>query len=154
RERRWPDLDFHMSFVVTEATAHEAAAFAEYWRDTGVSQVWLHNMTNRAGLIAEACRPADMTPFAERFANDPLVRVDLFPETDGPANLCRVARGIDFVSVDGDMLLCAQDYEGRHKFGNITEGSLAQLHHGKILRHLRGETCDTCAGCTFCPPSF
>ncbi len=154
RAQRWPELQLNVSFVVTSANGEEAVRFAEHWRGTGVTQVWLHNLTNRAGLIQERCLPGDMAWLAARFGGDPRVRVDLFPEEDGPPNLCRVARGIDFISVDGEMLLCAQDYEARHKFGRISHGSLAQLHHGKILRHLRGETSDTCAECTFCPPSF
>jgi len=61
---------------------------------------------------------------------------------------------VDFISVDGDMLLCAQDYESRHTFGNVSDTDLSRLHHVKLLAHLRGETAATCCGCTFCPPSF
>ena len=52
------------------------------------------------------------------------------------------------------MLLCAQDYSAGHKFGNIAYDDLDSLHHNKLLRHLRGETAETCSRCSFCPESF
>lgn len=154
RARRWPDLSLHLSFVVTEANASEAAPFVERWRHSGATQVWLHPLTNRTGLLAAECAEVDVRPLAVWYAGDPFVMVDLFPSQEGPPNLCRIARGIDFISVDGAMLLCAQDYAARHRFGDLTTQTLEEIHHDKVLRHLRGETADTCATCTFCPPSF
>lgn len=154
RAARWPELEFHVSLVVTDRNEDEAVDFVEQWRIDGVSQIWLHRLTNRRGLLAPDCRPGNLEALAERYAGDPRVVVDLFPERDGPTNLCRVAKGVDFVSVDGDMLLCAQDYESRHKFGSVEQAPLNRLHEVKLLAHLRGETAGTCAGCTFCPPSF
>jgi MoaA/NifB/PqqE/SkfB family radical SAM enzyme/glycosyltransferase involved in cell wall biosynthesis len=151
---RWPDLGFHVSFVVTDRNEREAVDFVERWRIEGVSQIWLHRLTNRRGLLAADCRPGDIKSLADRYAGDPKVVVDLFPERNGPTNLCQVAKGVDFISVDGDMLLCAQDYESRHTFGNVSDTDLSRLHHVKLLAHLRGETAATCCGCTFCPPSF
>jgi len=154
RPMRWPALEFHVSFVVTDRNEGEVHDFVEQWQIDGVSQIWLHRLTNRRGLLAPDCRPGDTDGLAVKYADNPRIIVDLFPERDGPANLCRVARGVDFVSVDGDMLLCAQDYESRHKFGNIAHADLGRLHEMKLLTHLRGETAATCTGCTFCPPSF
>lgn len=151
---RWPALAFHVSLVVTDRNQSEAIDFVDQWRIDGVSQIWLHRLTNRRGLLAPDCRPGNLEALAERYAGDPKVVVDLFPELDGPKNLCRVAKGVDFVSVDGDMLLCAQDYESRHKFGNVEYAPLKRLHEVKLLAHLRGETAATCSGCTFCPASF
>jgi sulfatase maturation enzyme AslB (radical SAM superfamily) len=154
RFARWPALEFHVSFVVTDRNGGEAEEFVNQWRVDGVSQIWLHRLTNRHGLLAPDCRPGDIEALAKKYAGDPKVIVDLFPEREGPTNLCRVAHGVDFVSVDGDMLLCAQDYESRHKFGNVAHADLKRLREMKLLAHLRGETAATCAGCTFCPPSF
>jgi MoaA/NifB/PqqE/SkfB family radical SAM enzyme len=154
RLTRWPGLEFHVSFVVTDRNAAEARAFADEWRAAGVSQVWLHRLTNRRGLLSADCKPADMEHLADAFRGDPRLVIDMFPGREGPANLCRVAQGVDFISVDGEMLLCAQDYGARHTFGNVAHASLARLHEAKLLGHLRGQTAATCAGCTFCPPSF
>ncbi|HEV2833896.1 MAG TPA: radical SAM protein [Pyrinomonadaceae bacterium] len=154
RAIRWPNLEFHVSLVVTDRNESEAIDFVEQWRTAGVSQIWLHRLTNRRGLLSPDCRPGNLEALAERYAGDPKVVVDMFPDRDGPTNLCRVANDIDFISVDGEMLLCAQDYESRHRFGNIEYAQLDRLHGVKLLAHLRGETAGTCAGCTFCPPSF
>lgn len=154
QSQRWPDLRIYVSFVLTEKNAAEVEPFVEFWRHSGVSQIWLHPLTNRAGLINADCKAADVRPFATRYAGDRMVLVDLFQGEAGATNACRVARGVDFVSVDGDMLLCAQDYSARHTFGNVAQNTLEQLHHAKLLRHVRGESADTCATCTFCPTSF
>jgi radical SAM protein with 4Fe4S-binding SPASM domain len=80
--------------------------------------------------------------------------IDLFPKRYGPVNLCHVARDVDFVSVEGDMLLCAQDYRARHRFGNVHHQSLIELHRQKLLGHLRGTTTEVCSTCSFCPEGF
>jgi MoaA/NifB/PqqE/SkfB family radical SAM enzyme/glycosyltransferase involved in cell wall biosynthesis len=151
---RWPELQFHVSLVVTDRNQNEADDFVKQWRIKGVSQIWLHRLTNRRGLLAADCRPGNLEALADRYVGDPTVVVDLFPERNGLPNLCRVAKGVDFISVDGDLLLCAQDYQARHRFGNIAYAELNRLHEVKLLSHLRGETAATCSGCTFCPPSF
>jgi radical SAM protein with 4Fe4S-binding SPASM domain len=154
RAERWPALRLHLSFVVTDRTASEAEPFVTYWRNSGVNQIWLHPLTNRTGLVDRNCLPVDMAPFANLYFGDPLVKVNLFPEHDGPANLCRITDEYDFISVDGDMLLCGQDYMSRHRFGNVAGNKLTELHRDKVLRHLRGETSDTCSTCSFCPSAF
>lgn len=154
RAQRWPGLRMNVSFVLTRQNAAEAETFVEVWRHSGVSQIWLHPLTNRAGSLNPACEPVAPDHFAARYAGDPMVLVDLFPDDAGATNVCRVAQGVDFISVDGEMHLCAQDYAARHSFGNIAHSTLDELHHAKLLRHVRGESADTCAGCTFCPPAF
>jgi len=154
KRSRWPALLFHVSFVLTADNQHEVDAFAEAWNRDGVDRIWFHPLTNRAGLISSECRPASLLGVAERFAGHPRVTVDLFPEHEGPANLCRVANGVDFVSVEGDMLLCAQDYRAAHRFGNVGHSTIAELHQNKVLQHLRGVTAKTCSSCSFCPRSF
>lgn len=151
---RWPKLAFHVSLVVTQQNEHEAVDFVEQWRIDGVEKIWLHRLTNRRGLVASDCRSGDLESLATRYAGDAKVIVDLFPEADGLTNLCRVAKAVDFVSVEGELLLCAQDYQSRHRFGNVAHAELERLHEVKLLAHLRGETAATCSGCTFCPPSF
>jgi MoaA/NifB/PqqE/SkfB family radical SAM enzyme len=154
REQRWRNLRVNVSFVLTEANADEAESFVEFWRHSGVSQIWLHPLTNRAGSLNSACRPSDTRSIASHYAGDAMVQVDLFPAGHGGANACHIARGVDFISVSGDMLLCAQDYGASHNFGNVATSTLAELHHAKLLRHVRGESADICSGCTFCPPAF
>jgi MoaA/NifB/PqqE/SkfB family radical SAM enzyme/glycosyltransferase involved in cell wall biosynthesis len=154
RARRWPAMELHVSFVVTDKNADEAEAFVELWRSRGASQVWLHRLTNRSGLLARDCRPGDMEALARKYAGDPRVVVDMFPDRDGPRNLCRVAHGVDFISADGEMLLCAQDYSRRHRFGDIRHAGLTRLREVKLLSHLRSETVSICSCCTFCPPSL
>jgi len=154
RGHRWPSLRLNVSFVLTGANVPEVDSFVEFWRDSGVTQIWLHPLTNRAGSLNPGCRSVDAAPFALRYTGDPMVLVDLFPDDASVTNACRVAQTIDFISVDGDMFLCAQDYSARHTFGNVATSTLEELHHAKLLRHVRGESADTCAGCTFCPPAF
>lgn len=154
RPRRWPRLKFHLSFVVTSRNQHEAEPFVAQWEDTNITQLWLHPLTNRAGLIATKCQPGDLGDLPRRLAGNPKVIIDLFPNKDGPGNMCRVASGVDFVSVEGDMLLCAQDYRARHRFGNLKDASLPELHRNKLIQHLRGATAAVCSNCSFCPRSF
>jgi MoaA/NifB/PqqE/SkfB family radical SAM enzyme len=154
RLERWPALEFHVSFVVTDRNECEADEFVQRWNINGVSQIWLHRLTNRRGLLSPDCRAGNIELVARKYSGDPKVVVDLFPERDGPVNLCRVVKDIDFISVDGEMLLCAQDYQSRHRFGRIGSSELGRLREVKLLSHLRGETAETCSGCTFCPPSF
>jgi len=151
---RWPALQFHVSFVVTDRNEKEVDEFVRRWSLDGVSQIWLHRLTNRRGLLSPDCRSGDVDAVRRKYAGDPKIVVDLFPERSGPPNLCRAVQDVDFVSVEGDMLLCAQDYQSRHRFGNLTHADLSRLRQVKLLSHLRGETAETCAGCTFCPPSF
>jgi MoaA/NifB/PqqE/SkfB family radical SAM enzyme len=154
RKSRWPSLKFHVSFVVTEGSEDEAQDFVNEWRKSGVSRIWLHPMTNRAGLLGPECPPGDVARLAQTLSDESRVKVDLFARHDGASNLCHIAGGIDFISVDGEMLLCAQDYKAMYSFGNIAHEELARLHEHKLLIHLRGETAGTCVRCTFCPQSF
>ena len=154
RNSRWPFLKFHVSFVVTTDNVHEVDDFVARWRPAGVSMIWLHKLTNRAGQLAKKVRPVDMQPIFETYAGDPRILVDMFPKTREIDNLCHITDLVDFISVEGDMLLCAQDYGAAHRFGNIAYEDLDQLRRNKLLRHLRGETRGTCSKCSFCPSCF
>jgi MoaA/NifB/PqqE/SkfB family radical SAM enzyme len=154
RSHRWPSLKFHVSFVITSDNIEEVQEFVGRWRPTDVSMVWLHRLTNRAGHLAAHCSPVDIESVASTYADDPKVLVDMFPGTTAISNLCHIVKQIDFISVDGDMLLCAQDYSREHAFGNIACEDLNTLHHNKLLRHLRGQTAATCSRCSFCPEGF
>lgn len=154
RMSRWPSLKFHVSFVLTEANVHEVNIFVDLWSKSDVSRIWLHPLTNRAGQISKTCKPVEVNEFADRYSANPKVLVDLFPGHNGVANLCHIAKQVDFISVEGNMLLCAQDYTAGHVFGNINNDHLDNLHHYKLLSHLRGETAKTCSKCSFCPQGF
>jgi len=153
RHDRWPHLKFHVSFVLTQENFREVDEFVDFWSRRNVSRIWLHPLTNRAGQISENCKPAEIDNLSAKFSGNPKVLVDLFPG-NGMANLCHIAKQVDFLSVEGNMLLCAQDYAARHKFGNIAYENLDSLHQNKLLRHLRGETAETCSKCSFCPDGF
>lgn len=154
RTTRWPHLKMHVSFVVTRENIHETGDFVNRWRPTGVSMLWLHRLTNRAGHLAAYAKPVDIATIAATYAGDPRILVDMFPGDSAIANLCHLVKQVDFLSVDGNMLLCAQDYGATHRFGNIAHEDLDTLHHNKMLGHLRGETASTCSGCTFCPEGY
>ena len=154
RPQRWPNLKLHISFVLTAQNQHEAGPFIDQWDVDGVTRLWFHPLTNRAGLLAADCKPGNLGDLATRIAAHPRVVVDLFPDREGPANMCHVARGVDFISADGEMLLCAQDYSARHRFGNLSDRPLSELHRHKLIEHLRGTTSEVCSSCSFCPRGF
>lgn len=154
RRHRWPNLKFHVSFVMNNRNVHEEPAFVQFWEQQDVTQIWLHKLTNRAGQIAGSCQPVDVEPVALRYADNPKILVDMFPGNKEIANMCHIAKQVDFISVDGSMLLCAQDYGAKHQFGNIMHEDLDGLHNNKLLHHLRGRTAATCSQCSFCPDGF
>ena len=120
-----------MSCVVCDTNAAEVDEFVEQWRHSGVTQIWLHPLNNRAGLLAEDVRPVDLTPWAERFAFDPLVLVDLFKNSPQGEGLCKIARSMIFISADGEMRLCALDYKRENAYGNLKTAQLEEMHSDK-----------------------
>jgi len=148
---RHPEMRVHVSFVLCSLNQHEARDFVERWRQTPVTQVWLHPVNNRAGLLSSKVEPVDLRPFAMLYDRDPKVTIDLFRHDPEAGNVCTVAQNIDFISFDGSLRLCALDYTRQNFFGNLQYASLKEMHLDKMLRYLRGETLETCSGCDFCP---
>lgn len=151
RSHRWPKLSMHVSFVLTQTNEHEVDEFVTRWRNSGVTQVWLHPLNRRSGLLDPAVKPGKHGSLATRYAKDPMVKVDLFKAAYDERTLCQIARTMDFISSDGELLLCALDHGRRHRFGNVSESPLAVLHQHKLAQFVRGVTAQTCHGCDFCP---
>lgn len=151
RRRGYSHVDVHVSFVVCEANMREVQAFVEFWRPRGVSQIWLHPLNNRNGLLSSDARPVDIRPFAEEYAGDPLVLVDIFGGLDQQESLCKIARQMIFISADGEMRLCAMDYRRVTSYGNLLRETLTDMHRDKLRRYVSGEMQAFCSGCDFCP---
>lgn len=151
RQRAYPHVAVHVSFVVCNLNHHEVGNFVEFWRPKAPSTIWLHPVNNRNGLLSPEVRPAEMQMLARRYADDALVVVDLLGTFHEQDNLCKIAKKMIFISPDGEMRLCAMDYRRATSYGNLMYQSLAEMHHGKIRRYLQGEMNEFCRGCDFCP---
>ncbi|HKY43024.1 MAG TPA: radical SAM protein [Pyrinomonadaceae bacterium] len=143
----------NVSFVVCEENEHEVDHFVNYWRPRGVSQIWLHPVNNRAGLLTEAARPVDLEKYVHKYMYDPLVVVDVLPKQNAGDDICKVARSFIFISAEGEMRLCAMDYRRETHYGNIGAVSLQSAHNKKLLAFLSGETRSICESCDFFPES-
>lgn len=151
REELFPQMRVHVSCVICEENEHEVDTFVRQWRDTAVTQVWLHPVNNRAGLLGLNIKSVHIGHFFTRYAGDPKVVVDVFRDHEEKEHLCKIAKGLAFISSDGNMRLCAMDYQRVTSYGNINEKSLQQLQFEKLLDYARG-TCDSfCQNCDFCP---
>jgi MoaA/NifB/PqqE/SkfB family radical SAM enzyme/glycosyltransferase involved in cell wall biosynthesis len=151
KRRRFPHVKVHVSFVLCNQNQHEVERFVEEWRGEPVSQIWIHPINNRAGLLAPGVEAVDLEPLARRYAADERVVVDLFKHHPEHGNVCRIAQGLDFISVGGEVRLCAMDYRRTTAYGNVGDGLLRHLHLEKILSYRRGETLELCRGCDFYP---
>ncbi len=108
-------------------------------------------MNNRAGLVNKDITNVDISPISKKHAQDDMVIVDVFSQVPEDGNACKIAQNLDFISVDGDMLLCALDYEKSVVIGNLKDTTLQQMHLTKFLRYKRGEINDICHCCDFSP---
>ncbi|HEX5719011.1 MAG TPA: radical SAM protein, partial [Thermoanaerobaculia bacterium] len=151
KHRRYPHIRVHASFVLCSLNQDEVHAFVDEWRPTPVSQIWLHPINNRAGLLSPEAGPVDLEPLARRYAGDGRVVVDIFKHHPEDGHLCKIARSMDFISVDGRLRLCAMDYERKTDYGDVRHGRLRHLYLEKILSYRRGETLSLCQGCDFHP---
>jgi MoaA/NifB/PqqE/SkfB family radical SAM enzyme len=151
REQAYPAVSMHVSFVISALNRHEVADFVAFWRDKGLSKIWLHPVNNRNGLRSPAVNAADIDLIARQYAGDEQVRVDVFGDLAEEGDLCKVARKLMFISADGEMRLCAMDYRRITSYGNLMDRRLEDMHREKLLRYLRGEMNGFCAGCDFCP---
>jgi len=153
RAEQFPDVAVHVSFVFCNLNQHEAVPFTDYWKEKSVTNVWIHPLNNRAGLLSPDVTPMDTAPLKERYAGDSRVVVALLPHASADGKICKIARDIDFISVDGSMRLCAMDYEHKSFFGSAELLSIQDMHLAKMLSYIRGENEHICAGCDFCPHS-
>jgi organic radical activating enzyme/GT2 family glycosyltransferase len=150
---RFPEVALHVSFVYCNLNRHEVIPFIEYWKNQNVANVWIHPVNNRAGLLSSSVSAVDTAPLKARYTGDPRVVVALLPHASEDEKICKIARDIDFISVDGSMRLCAMDYEHKSFFGSAELLSIQDMHLAKMLSYIRGDTEHICAGCDFCPNS-
>ncbi|HEY0512612.1 MAG TPA: radical SAM protein [Thermoanaerobaculia bacterium] len=151
KHRRFPHLKVHVSFVLCNLNQEEVHGFVDEWRRLPVSQIWIHPVNNRAGLLSQDVSPVDLGPIAREFEGDERVAVDIFRHHPEHGNVCRIVQSLDFISVEGNVRLCAMDYERKTSYGNIKENLLRHLYLEKILSYRRGETLSLCQGCDFFP---
>jgi molybdenum cofactor biosynthesis enzyme MoaA len=152
RDRLYPEILAHVSFVMCNVNEHEVPDFVQYWKPKTVRQIWLHPLNNRNGLLSpDVKKPTNVEKYAAMYANEERVVVDVFGEIDQPDNVCKIARQLVFLSVDGEMRLCAMDYKRVTSFGNLMHKSVLEMHRGKLSSYIRGEHNDFCVGCDFCP---
>lgn len=146
-----PHIRIHASFVYCADNQHEVEQFVGKWRDTPVSQIWIHPVNGRAGLLGDDIRAVNVRPLQEKYKGDERVLVDVFSHRHEDGDLCKIVKDLDFISVDGDMLLCALDYKRSVALGNLKETPLRELHLNKVLKYKRHEVNEICHGCDFCP---
>jgi MoaA/NifB/PqqE/SkfB family radical SAM enzyme len=147
----FPHVEIHLSFVVCNLNEHEVIDFVQFWRPKGATQIWLHPVNNRAGLLSAEVAPVDLTWLARHFDSDDLVVVDLFGDLGVHGRLCKIAGSLIFLSAEGEMRLCAMDYRRVTSHGNVMQRSLAAMQEEKVRQYLAGRMDGFCRGCDFCP---
>ncbi len=149
-EHRLP-VSVNVSFVYCSLNSHEVFDFVDQWRIKGISNIWIHPVNNRGGLLGYELVDADISSVRESYANDDMVIVDVFQHVQNSIGICKIARSLDFISVDGDMLLCALDYRGSKRIGNLKDRTITQLHTDKLLMYSQNEMSEICGKCYFAP---
>jgi MoaA/NifB/PqqE/SkfB family radical SAM enzyme len=151
KQTRYPDIRVHASFVVCTLNEHEVFDFVAQWEPLGVTQVWLHPVNNRAGLLGMHLEPGDIERFSRHFEGDDRVVVDIFREASEEGNLCKIAKSLIFISAEGETRLCAMDYQRVTGYGRVQDKNLQQSHFEKLRAYATGKLDAFCQGCDFCP---
>lgn len=149
-----PGVRVHVSCVVCDKNESEVHDFVAYWKSQGATQVWLHPINNRAGLLGAGLKSARLDEFDQYYQGDPNVSVDIFKDHEEGEHLCKIAKSLAFISSDGEMRLCAMDYARKTSHGNIRYKTLQQMQFEKLKSFIRGNYDDFCSGCDFCPPGM
>ncbi|MFT5823028.1 MAG: MoaA/NifB/PqqE/SkfB family radical SAM enzyme [Crocinitomix sp.] len=151
RSKHFPEIRVHASCVVCKQNEHEIESFVKFWKSQNVSQVWLHPINNRAGLLGANLKSGEIKHFAEVYKSDSDVSVDIFKDHDEGEKLCKIAKSLAFISSKGDMHLCAMDYQRKISHGNIRTKSLQQMQFEKLKNCMTGTYDEFCSSCDFCP---
>lgn len=151
RQHSFQHIPLNVSFVVCNLNHHEVTDFVEFWRTKGISQIWLHPINNRAGLLTKGVGSVDLGKFERKYQDDDLVTVDIFRNAVEKENLCKIARSLIFISSDGMVRLCAMDYQRLTSYGIVGQKPVREMHIEKLLGYARGEMTEFCIGCDFCP---
>jgi MoaA/NifB/PqqE/SkfB family radical SAM enzyme len=153
RDAQFPHIEVHLSFVLCPQNQHEVDDFVREWRDCTANALWIHPVNNRANLLTSEYGQINAEEVARRYSRDPRVIVDLWDHGFAPdaANLCSVVQATQFITSDGDILLCALDHERKNILGNVMSKSLVRLQTEKLDRYRHGHFNEFCEGCTYCP---
>jgi molybdenum cofactor biosynthesis enzyme MoaA len=155
KNRSYPYTQVHVSFVVCDANKHEVDDFVSFWKPKNPSAIWLHPLNNRAGLLATTVTgPANIKEIKRRYAGDQRILVDVFRDVEEKDNVCKIARSMMFMSMEGEMRLCAMDYKRLTSYGNLKHKRLHEMQSDKLERYAHGEMKDFCATCDFCPAAM
>jgi MoaA/NifB/PqqE/SkfB family radical SAM enzyme len=149
RKVSYPEIDINVSFVYCGQNRHEVVDFVNEWKSCDVSNIWIHPVNNRADILSKGLVDADILPIQKMFADDKRVLVDIFKHKSAEGNICKIAQSLDFISVDGEKLLCAMDYAGDTSFGNVQYATLGQTYLAKISSYINKDTEEICTGCDF-----
>jgi MoaA/NifB/PqqE/SkfB family radical SAM enzyme len=152
KHRSYPYTHVHVSFVICKGNEHEIDDFVDFWKPQNPSGIWLHPLNNRGGLLNPEIKMAgNMETLKKKYEGDDKVLVDVFGHVPVVNNVCKVARAMMFISVEGEMRLCAMDYKRTTSYGNLRNVRLHEMHIDKLARYSRGEMNALCHGCDFCP---
>jgi MoaA/NifB/PqqE/SkfB family radical SAM enzyme len=152
--RFYPYTYVQLSFVVCDINQHEAHDFVNFWKPQNPTNIWLHPLNNRNGLLSPDVKPAaNMQELKRRYAGDEKVVVDVFGKVPAD-NVCKIARVMTFISVEGEMRLCAMDYKRSTSYGNLRNKRLHEMHFDKLEGYSRGEMNKFCSGCDFAPEAI
>jgi MoaA/NifB/PqqE/SkfB family radical SAM enzyme len=155
KNRSYPYTQVHVSFVVCDLNKHEVDDFVAFWKPKKPSAIWLHPLNNRAGLLATTVTgPANIAEIKNRYAADSNILVDVFGDVEEKDNVCKIARSMMFMSMEGEMRLCAMDYKRMTSFGNVKDKRLHAMHADKLMQYTRGEQKGFCGTCDFCPAAM
>ncbi|MCG6870719.1 MAG: radical SAM protein [Gammaproteobacteria bacterium] len=140
-----------VSMVICRDNSHEVESFVDFWLETPVDSIMLHPLNERAGLLEEGQKAMDVRRWQQRYEPHLRVEFDVVGEAQPEQEVCNVAAKLDFVTSDGDLLLCAMDHRGDYRFGNLAQTGFAAARKEKIAAYLRGDTLVRCLQCEFFP---
>jgi len=114
----------------------------------------LHPLNRRAGLLAQELQVADVMRWKHHYEKRLRVEFDVFDvarEHRPQKGVCNVLRELDFISADGEVLLCALDHRAEYRFGNLADISLEAAREARLAAYRNGETLVRCLQCEFFP---
>ncbi len=151
QSRSFEDFQTNISFVLCRENFEELDEFIDEWRAAKPSSIYIHPLNNRANLVNAELSEVRVDQVAVKYANDPIVIVDIFSKAGSDTGICKIASKLDFISSDGDLLLCALDYAAVNRIGNLATNRIQDLRARKIQAYANGDFDSFCESCSFCP---
>lgn len=137
-----------LRFVRQRENDDEFPAFRRYWRGKGFNVVPF-NLNNRAGVVKNY---TELLPAAERRIEEVSRRV----MGRRYIKVCPHAFSLIHVLENGDVPLCANDWENREILGNVQDKTLAEIYNGPRFQQIRElmvqgkyEEIPACKDCSF-----